>query len=259
MADIKYYGLESHFNESVTFYKDVNINGNLNYDSLTVRNLTVREQSNLGITTTTSLSAQNLSVSGIATVAQFAGVGAGTSIQIVSGSKLVGLTTGSIIYPGSILQVVSTTKQDIWSGGVYPNWGTITGLSVSITPTSSSSKILILGQVSCSSGYWEVKGRLIRNGNTISGAMGTPRGNRTVATFVVNEYPGASVGYGMYNAHINYLDSPATISPTTYEVQMRSWSASYAIGVNYNVYTDDNADTYYGNGISTLTAIEVSV
>lgn len=275
MADIKYYGLESHFNESVTFYKDVNINGNLNYDSLTVRNLTVKEQSNLAITTTTSLSAQNLNVSGIttvgfitaqnlnvsgiATVAQFAGVGAGTSIQIVSGSKLVGLTTGSIIYPGSVLQVVSTTKQDIWSGGAYPNWGTVTGLSVSITPTSSSSKILILGQVSCSSGYWEVKGRLIRNGNTISGAMGTPRGNRTVATFVVNEYPGTVAGYAMYNAHINYLDSPATTNSVTYGVQMRSYNPSYSIGVNYNVYTDEDMDTYYGNGISTLTAIEVSV
>ena len=62
MADIKYYGLESHFNSDVTFYKNVNINGNLNYDSLIVRNLKVREQASLGITTTTSLSSQDLNV-----------------------------------------------------------------------------------------------------------------------------------------------------------------------------------------------------
>ena len=173
------------------------------------------------------------------------------AIQTVAGKPILNST-------GSVIQIVSTTKQDIWSGGAYPNWGTVTGLSVSITPTSSSNKILILGQVSCSSAYWEVKGRLIRDGSTISGAMGTPRGSRTVATFVVNEYSASGVGYGMYCGHINYLDSPATTNPVSYGVQMRSYNASYSIGVNYNVYTDDNADTYYGNGISTLTAIEVS-
>lgn len=173
------------------------------------------------------------------------------AIQTVNGKPLLNST-------GSVIQIVSSTKQDIWSGGVYPNWGTVTGLSVSITPTSSSNKILILGQVSCSSGYWEVKGRLIRNGSTISGAMGTPRGSRAVATFVVNEYPGAAVGYGMYCGNINYLDSPATTSAVSYGLQMRSYSSSYAIGVNYNVYSDRNADDYWGQGISTLTAIEVS-
>jgi microcystin-dependent protein len=64
----KYYGEESYFNEHVTFYKDVNVQGNLNYDSLTVRNLTVREQSTLGITTSTSLSSQNLSVFNVSTL-----------------------------------------------------------------------------------------------------------------------------------------------------------------------------------------------
>jgi len=173
------------------------------------------------------------------------------AIQTTAGKPLLNST-------GSVIQIVSSTKQDIWSGGVYPNFGTVTGLSVSITPTSSSNKILILGQVSCSSQYWEVKGRLLRDGTAISGAMGAQRGVRTICTFVVNEYPGAAVGYGMYCAHINYLDSPTTTSAITYGVSMRSYNASYSIGVNYNVYTDDNSDTYYGNGISTLTAIEVS-
>ena len=173
------------------------------------------------------------------------------AIQTVAGKPLLNST-------GSVIQIASTTKQDLWFGGLYPNWGTVTGLSVTITPTSSTNKILILGQVSCSSQYWEVKGRLIRDGNTIVGAMGTPRGVRTVCTFCINEYAGNAIGYGMYCGHINYLDSPTTTSPITYGVQMRSFSPPYVIGVNYNVYTDDNADTYYGNGISTLTAIEVS-
>ena len=51
MVKIKYYGLESHFNENVTFYKDVNIQGNLNYDSLTVRNLTAVSYTHLTLPT----------------------------------------------------------------------------------------------------------------------------------------------------------------------------------------------------------------
>lgn len=89
MADIKYYGLESHFNENVTFYKDVNINGNLNYDTLTVRNLNVKNQSNLAITTATSLSTQSLSVSEIAAVGP---------VQISSG--IITSTSGIATYYG---------------------------------------------------------------------------------------------------------------------------------------------------------------
>lgn len=173
------------------------------------------------------------------------------SIQTVNGKPILNST-------GSVIQIVSTTKTDIWSGGVYPNWGEVTGLTISITPTSSSNKILILGQISCSSSYWEAKGRLIRNGAAIFNALGSPRGSRTSATFSVNEYPATVAGYGMYCANINFLDSPATTAPTTYGVQMQSYSSPYAVGVNYNVGGDRDSPDYYANNISTLTAIEVS-
>ena len=119
----KYYGEESYFNNDVTFYKDVNIQGNLNYDSLTVRNLTVTEQSRLGITTTTSLFANNLSVSGIATLGTVkisSGIITATSGIVTyygDGSKLVGLAntenviTNSLIVSGiSTLGVVTATS-----------------------------------------------------------------------------------------------------------------------------------------------------
>ena len=91
MTEIKYYGLDSHFNGNATFNKDVNINGNLNYDSLTTRNLTVKEQSNLAITTITSLSTQNLNVSGVATAfGGFISVANTTPITIsLSGNRVM--------------------------------------------------------------------------------------------------------------------------------------------------------------------------
>jgi len=93
MAEIKYYGLESHFNENVTFYKDVNIQGNLNYDSLTIRNLTVSEQSTLGVTTSTSLSAQNLSVSGIITGNLIGNVTGIVTASTITATDSITLTT----------------------------------------------------------------------------------------------------------------------------------------------------------------------
>jgi hypothetical protein len=58
------------------------------------------------------------------------------SVEVFDGS-----TFGPI---GKILQVVSTTKTDVFttSSGSFTD---ITGLSVSITPSSTSSKVLILG------------------------------------------------------------------------------------------------------------------
>ena len=93
MTKIKDYGLESHFNENVTFYKDVNIQGNLNYDSLTIRNLTVSEQSTLGVTTSTSLSAQNLSVSGIITGNLIGNVTGIVTASTITATDSITLTT----------------------------------------------------------------------------------------------------------------------------------------------------------------------
>ena len=124
MVDIKYYGLESHFNENVTFYKDVNINGNLNYESLTIKNLTVQERSNLGITTVTDLSAQNLSVSNASTLG---------TIQISSG--IVTATSGIATYygDGGNLLVNGTPLSSALSSSLPT--GTIISYASSTAPT----------------------------------------------------------------------------------------------------------------------------
>lgn len=117
MADIKYYGLESHFNENVTFNKDVNINGNLNYDSLTVRNLTVRERATLGVTTTTSLSAQSLNVSGISTLGNILVGGATTQLVVNGDVRITGILTvgtSSVTFDGTNNTVIVGTGVTIF-------------------------------------------------------------------------------------------------------------------------------------------------
>lgn len=124
MAEIKYYGLESHFNENVTFYKNVNIQGNLNYDSLTIRNLNVQEQSTLGtvqvssgiITATSGITtyygdASNLTVNG-SSLSSFllSAVPAGTVISYASSTA----PTGYLKCNGSAIS--RSTYSSLFSG-----------------------------------------------------------------------------------------------------------------------------------------------
>lgn len=110
---------------------------------------------------------------------------------------------------GKVLQVVQGTysiQVDTTSGSYVD-----TGLTASITPTSSSSKVLVLVahqiSISSSTGYGNVQ--LLRGATSIS-VFGTNviAGNSTIAV-------GLSV---------NYLDSPATTSSTTYKTQIQRTS-----------------------------------
>jgi microcystin-dependent protein len=116
MAEIKYYGLESHFNENVTFYKDVNIQGNLNYDSLTVRNLTVNEKSILGtvkvssgiVTATSGITtyygdAANMTVNGSTLASAITGIGAivPSGVIVMWSGTITNIPTGWALCNGS--------------------------------------------------------------------------------------------------------------------------------------------------------------
>jgi 23S rRNA maturation mini-RNase III len=116
MTKIKYYGLESHFNENVTFYKDVNIQGNLNYDSLTVRNLTVSEQSILGtvkvssgiVTATSGITtyygdAANMTVNGLTLASAITGIGAivPSGVIVMWSGTITNIPTGWALCNGS--------------------------------------------------------------------------------------------------------------------------------------------------------------
>jgi hypothetical protein len=117
---------------------------------------------------------------------------------------------------GNVLQVVSTTSTTVTSttSGSYVD---ISGLSLSITPTSATSKILIVGSVNYSNATTTQNTffRLMRdavsigNGNTdicFGGRMGTTTGVQT--------------------GGINHLDAPATTSATTYKFQFSTTGSS---------------------------------
>ena len=168
----------------------------------------------------------------------------GQALPAIDGSALTGITTGKV------LQVVQTVKTDTWSSTTANSWVDVTGMSVTITPSSSSSKILIIGTINYS-GSTNVYGRLLRGATPIS--VGDAAGSRALSTF--------SSGYNHTDgnvgkcASINYLDSPSTTSATTYKIQFQMFN-SYFMALNRVVAdTDSNISA---RGASTLIAMEIA-
>ncbi len=167
---------------------------------------------------------------------------------------------------GGIIQVQQTVKRDTWSGNMssnYPNFVEVTGLNVSLTPKFASSKILVTASVNFSTSYWQGFGQLWRGigGATralLDDAVGEVAGNRVRYTFTELSYnTSSSSHYLMYNGTVNYLDSPNTTSQVSYSIAMRSYATSHEVYVNRNHVDQDSSD-YWGRGISTITAMEVS-
>jgi len=127
--------------------------------------------------------------------------------------------TGSTSFsPGKVLQVInaSTTTETINSTNSY----TDTGITASITPSSTSSKILINV---CAQGVGKA------NNNT----WAQLKLLRNATDLIVFEQRGGYTGDTSVNkigaCACTYLDSPSTTSATTYKVQLMSGNnSSYA-------------------------------
>jgi hypothetical protein len=150
-----------------------------------------------------------------------------------------------------VLQVVSVAKTDTFTttSGTFVD---VTGLTVSITPSSATSKILILATVSGNGqlGVASLQGILVRGATPI--AVGDAAGSRTQTSFGNIENNASD----QETAPIMFLDSPATTASTTYKIQVRSTTAAQTVVVNRS-FSDANAVSQ-GRGISTITVMEIS-
>jgi hypothetical protein len=159
---------------------------------------------------------------------------------IISGNKIA--STGMPV--GSVLQVISANKVDGFTTTSLTAVD-ITGLSVSITPTSTSSKILVLAHIyGGGENTTAIYLNLVRNSTTLSiGTAGTAPLNSTIGAYL-----GASTLYT--TMPIMFLDSPATTSSTTYKIQ--AYSGTGSVAVNRRV-----SDSVVG-GSSSITVMEIA-
>jgi len=154
---------------------------------------------------------------------------------------------------GKILQVVSTTDDT-----AYSNTGTsyTSILGTTITPSATSSKILIMvhAQFSCSTDTYG-GATLLRGSTEIAKSDETTGGaNANQYTVSINHRdPDAQWESEMVS--INFLDTPSTTSATTYYLGFRK---DYGTQINVNrPYATNNA-AYHWNTVSTMTLMEVA-
>jgi hypothetical protein len=174
---------------------------------------------------------------------------------VLNSSSITGLAAvGGLSSPqtGSVLQVVQTVKTDKFTT-TSSSAVDITGLSVTITPTSTSSKILILTNINYG-GDDNLYGAFFVLRNSTNVVVSTyPSGNQTAATLGVG--PPKDTYKIMSASHI-YLDSPNTTSSITYKVQASSEFGSIQLSINAPFQTD-NAGFIIG-GTSSITVMEIA-
>lgn len=159
---------------------------------------------------------------------------------------------GAVSRSGGTLQVVQTVKTDTFVT-TSATFTTVTGLTASITPRSTSSKILVLAQIA--HGYGNNTGwghfKVTRGGTDIY--VGDSAGSRVRAVF--GGQTGVNALDQVSSESIVELDSPASTSTLTYQVEVRQSNAG-SVHVNRSANDADNA--LAPRGASSITLIEVA-
>jgi hypothetical protein len=150
----------------------------------------------------------------------------------------------------TVVQIAQTVVNTAltFSFGSFPTWQAVTGLSVSITPLSTSNKILvILDMKGGPTAAGMISGRLERN----SSAIYVPASGAALASTPMIYFGGSNVGTGSMFAC--YLDSPSTTSATTY-----SASVTGDNGATAYVNRDGRDGASDPRTISSITVMEIA-
>ena len=140
-------------------------------------------------------------------------------IRNAAGTSSAEIKSDGTFYPaGGVVQVQQTFKDDVFNTTGNSSHEDITGLSVSITPKSTSSKVLVSLNLGCvgvnASGAMAI--RLYRGSTVIGNSdQGTSDPRDGSIVFYHNNQTGIGV-----SASFSFLDSPSTTSATTYKASM---------------------------------------
>tara|TARA_R100000152_G_scaffold20420_2_gene14082 strand:+ start:131 stop:721 length:591 start_codon:yes stop_codon:yes gene_type:complete len=168
----------------------------------------------------------------------------------------VTIPTKKLICPGTVVQVVSTTKTDTFSeSSVAEGDHTAAAISVTITPSAASSKIFVMAALNIGlDNDNEVSFAFYRGGSILTGAIGDAAGSRTRTGFGGRNHA-TSTTEGVSGF---YLDSPSTTSATTYDCRL-SHGGNGGNRIMYlnrsHVDTDADQDSRFA---STITVVEIA-
>jgi hypothetical protein len=168
-------------------------------------------------------------------------VGTNGQVLIADSAETAGVKWGAVTTTPRIGQVVTASTASTTTT-TSTSYADITGLSVSITPTLSTSKILVL--TNCVFQSWSGS-----SGTSAGGVYQVVRGSTAIAN---GDFLWISLSGGVTNfltdtpTSISYVDSPATTSSTTYKLQFARSSGAT------NAYANPS-------GVATITVMEILV
>ena len=153
---------------------------------------------------------------------------------------------------GTNIQTVSVTKKDAFSESMGGNQfsGDVTGLTPSITPKSTTSKILVIGKVTCDSDSDRIGLRLFRNG--IEVGSGEVAGDR-ISLHSANEQ---GIQTRPMEINILFLDEPETTEEASYSVRLTAITGSSSTVYVNRAVSDADANTRVRSA-STITLMEI--
>jgi hypothetical protein len=157
-------------------------------------------------------------------------VGTDGQVLTADSTQTKGLKWSNISATPRIGQVVTATTTSSTSATGGAGWVDVSGLSVSITPTSSTSKIFVTSSFTVGGG----------NGSTnyASGYVQLLRGSTSLVQRLVGlYYPSGSLGNTfVYNPYsVGYVDSPASTSAQTYKMQINNVLSANSFSANPDV------------------------
>jgi len=201
------------------------------------------------------------------------GVTGGSGLTALGTVTAGNLSNTAIVYPvGHVLQIQSSTKADAFTTTSVP-YVNISGTDqnasgsiwcVKITPSATSSKILVNGSILWSFGTQTNTasyGRLMRDSTEIG--VGSSIGSNASGAWCMDG-KSESYYYNRRESH-QYLDSPSSTSELVYKIQIGQVYNGDAyvptdstLSLNTNSYgTNGAASTQVMRGISTITVTEI--
>ena len=176
-------------------------------------------------------------------------------VNDIAAGKLTGSrnTPKGVMPAGSVLQVVSNTYKSSDAYALSNTFQQATAFNTNITPTSSSSKVLIRAVI-----YFGETGagaypgiRITKNGSEITAATGEANSSRKMLSGAAGLMSNNS---DMQCVSVEYLDSPATTSSITYGIQVTGFS-----GRTFYINITGNGDANAGvSSVSSMTLMEIA-
>ena len=193
----------------------------------------------------------------------------GTTVSVPTGQKIIGTDAGSIVAPGSVIQITHGRLSNtvVATGVSGSDYIYDIGLSASITPKFSDSNILINVNmyVGCdqtnSSGYQQSY-FIYKNGSELDEVNGDEEGGRQGVAGGINMYDPGGATQTQYQiarlggTHMDY--NVGATSAQTYSVRTRAYSGGPTIYINRNQTFQGSGTNYDHIPQSTITLTEIA-